>query len=127
MITVSHLSRRTEPSRFVISTASSKKIKSSLPFEAPSTIFTKSTSREECKRYIVKVVLDADLWSLNAGVPIMNRLFSFCNTCLVQKVDSTDSQITDLIKKEAPSRASISAVLDSEMREFSFLPSVVRS
>ena len=38
---------------------------------------------------------------------------SFCNTCLVEKVDCTDNQITDLIKKEVR-RASISAVLDSD-------------
>ena len=78
MITVSPLSRRTELSRLVISTASSKKNKSSLPLEAPSSIFTKSTSRQECKRFIVKVALDADLWISKAGVPIIEfpyRLF----------------------------------------------------
>ena len=55
-----------------------KKNKSSLPLEAPSSIFTKSTPRQECKRFIVKVALDADLWISKAGVPVIEfsyRLF----------------------------------------------------
>lgn len=40
-----------------------------------STIFTKSTPREECKRYIVKVVLDADLWSIRQE----SRLWIVCS------------------------------------------------
>ena len=38
----------------------------------------KSTPRQECKRFIVKVALDADLWISKAGVPIIEfpyRLF----------------------------------------------------
>ena len=124
MITVSPLSRRTEPPRLVISTASSKKIKSSLPLEAPSSIFTKSTPRQECKRFIVKVALDADLWISKAGVPVIEfsyRLFIVVFVTLASSkkwIVLTTKSLTWSRKKFV--RASISAVLHSDVTAWIF-------
>ena len=47
------LSSRAELSGLDVSTACSKKSRRSLPFDAPFITFTKSSSRQECKKFIV--------------------------------------------------------------------------